>query len=63
MNTLNEQTKQHHTELTPVRWTKQQAEALRHIAFNHKKKPAVFIREFMLANLPELSAPPTDERL
>lgn len=63
MNKLNDQTKQHHTELTPVRWTKQQSEALRKIAFNHKKKPAVFIREFMLEHLPELSAQPTDERL
>ena len=63
MNKLNDQTKQHHTELTPVRWTKQQSEALRKIAFDHKKKPAVFIREFMLKNLPELSAQRTDERL
>lgn len=63
MNKLNDQTKQHHTELTPVRWTKQQSEALRKFAFNHKKKPAVFIRKFILEHLPELSAQPTDERL
>lgn len=63
MNKTIDQTKPQHTETTMVRWTKSQAKALRQVAFQNEKQPAVFIREFMLKHCPELAQAETDERL
>lgn len=62
MNKSIDQTKQH-TENTMVRWTKEQMETIRHAAFQERKAPAVFIREFMLENCPAFKPTETDERL
>ncbi|CAI6140975.1 TPA: hypothetical protein LUJ70_001411 [Acinetobacter baumannii] len=62
MNKSVEQTKQLHTQTTMVRWTEPQFETLRKLAFEQKKQPAVFIREFILKHCPELASS-ADERL
>lgn len=58
MTTSIVQTKQNHTELTQVRWTKEQLKALKKIAFDQDKKPAVYIRDFILEHHPEMKASP-----
>ncbi|HAV5431503.1 TPA: hypothetical protein JI046_12910 [Acinetobacter baumannii] len=63
MNKSNDQTKQHHTEGTMVRWTEKQMAAIEAAAFSQKKRPAVFIREFMLENCPAFKPTEKDERL
>ncbi|MBP8005476.1 MAG: hypothetical protein KAZ18_01070 [Acinetobacter sp.] len=63
MNKSNDQTKQQYTETTMVRWTEEQREILRTAAFQERKAPAVFIREFMLENCPAFKPTKTDERL
>lgn len=62
MNKSIDQTKQH-TETTMVRWTKDQLETIRNEAFQQRKAPAVFIREFLLENHPAFKPKKTDERL
>ncbi|EHU1482471.1 hypothetical protein A1Z73_RS10370 [Acinetobacter baumannii] len=62
MNKSIDQTKQH-TETTMVRWTKDQFETIRQEAFQVKKAPAVFIREFLLKNHPAFQSKKTDEGL
>lgn len=62
MNMTVDQTKQRHTQTTMVRWTEAQLETIRKLAFEQKKQPAVFIRDFLLKHCPELASS-TDERL
>lgn len=63
MTTSNVQTKPKHTELTQVRWTKKQLKVLKKIAYEKDTKIAIYIRDFMVNNHPELEDPRKDEQL
>ena len=55
MTHTNVQTKPKHSNLTQVRWTDEQFQELRKIAFESEKQVGVYIRDFMIEHHPQLA--------